>query len=350
VLVVGAASGQMLTSKVDLPKDSPVSVLTADFSKSSAAARGGVYVVEVRAALSLRNTSQKHIRGIALAAYQDVSAKLSFFTPSLNVAPGETFNLMLNNRLTRPTPGNGGASIEVKLDGVLFDDFNFYGSDQQAQYMLTKWEMEARRDRTYLKDVLAKSGPDALQKQMLALASQNERRSPNPGVQIVRRPATNQEPERDVQFAFTAIPDSPVVATGGMAKVSSREVRAPRFTFHNRGRRPVEHVEIGWIVKDQQGREFYAATMPADLKLAPNQSGEVRQENTLRFERPVAVEKVTGFVAGVEFADGTQWVPPRNAFAGGLERLVPLSTEEARLLEIYSRRGVEALVEELKKF
>jgi hypothetical protein len=135
-----------------------------------------------------------------------------------------------------------------------------------------------------------------------------------------------------------------------MAKVSSREVRAPRFTFHNRGRRPVEHVEIGWIVKDQQGREFYAATMPADLKLAPNQSGEVRQENTLRFERPVAVEKVTGFVAGVEFADGTQWVPPRNAFAGGLERLVPLSTEEARLLEIYSRRGVEALVEELKKF
>ena len=138
------------------------------------------------------------------------------------------------------------------------------------------------------------------------------------------------------------MPDAPVEVGDGAARVTASEARAPRFSVRNRSAKAVEHLEIGWIVKDQQGREFYAASMPVDLKLAPNQAGDVRQDASLRFQQPVAIQSMTAFVASVGFAGGGQWVPKRNA-------LVPASPEEQRLLQIYSKRGVEALVEELKK-
>jgi hypothetical protein len=183
---------------------------------------------------------------------------------------------------------------------------------------------------------------------MLALASQDQR--PGQGVQVVHGRATNQEVERDVQFAFVRIPDSPVEGVNGMARVSGNVARAPRFTFRNRSKRPVERLEIGWIVKDQQGREFYAASMPTDLKLAPNQVGEFRQDNALRFDPSVTIQSVRGYVAGVEFSGGGQWVTPREALNGSLRGLAPPSPEEQRLLQIYTRMGVDTLIEELKKY
>ena len=70
-----AASAQSLSHKIDLPADSPVALLSADFSNSKANVRGGVYIVDVYASLSLRNTTtQRRIRGITLAVYaQDVA-------------------------------------------------------------------------------------------------------------------------------------------------------------------------------------------------------------------------------------------------------------------------------------
>jgi hypothetical protein len=147
------------------------------------------------------------------------------------------------------------------------------------------------------------------------------------------------------------MPESPVEASAGLARVTDTEARAPRFSIRNRSGRAMEHLEIGWVVKDQQGREFYAASMPADLKLAPNQTGEIRQESALRFPSPIAIQSVTAFVAGVEFAGGGQWIPSRGALSNSrLRELVPASPEEQRLLQIYSKKGLDALVEELKKF
>jgi hypothetical protein len=332
--------------------DSPVSLLSADFSNSTATARGGMYVMDVRASLSLRNATQRRIRGITLAVFaQAMSGKGSVSVPSLDVGPGETFSVRIDNHLLRP--GSAGPSVEVRLDGVLFDDLSFYGTDAQVQRAMTQWELQAQRDRKYFKELLARSGTEALRQEVLIglanQASQTDRRQP--GVQIVRGRATAQDAEREVQVAFVSIPDSPVEAMNGSAKVSDREARAPRFTFRNRSRREVQHVEIGWIIRDEQGREFYAATMPADLKLAPNQTGEVRQENALRFDRPVAIRSVTGYISGVEFSGGGHWIPPREAFAKGrLEGLAPVSPEESRLLQLYNRRGLDALIEELKKF
>jgi hypothetical protein len=151
------------------------------------------------------------------------------------------------------------------------------------------------------------------------------------------------------------MPDAPVEASEGTARLSSNratsEARAPRFSVRNRSGRTLEHFEVGWIVKDQQGREFYAASMPTDLKLAPNQSGDVRQDASLRFQQPSPIQSVTGFIASAEFADGGQWVPSRGSLSSQrLRELVPASPEEQRLLQIYNKKGLDAVIEELKKF
>mgnify|MGYP003704891807 CR=1 FL=1 len=144
-----AVNAQQLNHKIDLPKDSPVGLLSADFNNSTATARGGMYVVDVHASLSLRNATQRRIRGIAFAVYApEVGGKGSISVPSLDVAPGETFSVRIENHLVRPlTAGAGGPSVEVKLDGVLFDDLGFYGPDSlDQQRQMTRWELEARRD------------------------------------------------------------------------------------------------------------------------------------------------------------------------------------------------------------
>src|SRR5690606_10492127 len=105
---------------------------------------------------------QRRIRGITLAVYaQDVApGKGSVSVPSLDVAPGAAFSIRVENHLTRPiAAGTGSPGIEVKLDGVLFDDLGFYGPDTLgSQRQMTKWELEARQEREYLKSVLKTTG------------------------------------------------------------------------------------------------------------------------------------------------------------------------------------------------
>lgn len=357
VLVLAGLStlnGQTLTNlKVDLPKDSPVGLLTYDPSGSTATTRGGAYIVDVRAQLSLRNSSQRRIRGISFAIYApEVGGKGSVSVPSLDVAPGETFTVRVENHLVRPlVSGSGGPSVEVKLDGVFFDDLGFYGPDTlDLQRSMLRWELEARRDRKYFKSVLETAGTEGLRKEMLGiLAQQGDRHGP--GIQMVRGRATNIEAEREVQFAFVAMPDAPVEAIEGTARISDSSARSPRFSVRNRSGRPVEHLEIGWIVRDQQGHDFFAASLPADLKLAPNQTGEIREDAALQFQQPVGVQSVLGYISSVEFAGGSQWIPTRAALsATRLRGVAPPSPEELRLLQIYNRKGLDALIEELKKF
>jgi len=60
---------------------------------------------------------------------------------------------------------------------------------------------------------------------------------------------------------------------------------------------------------------------------------------------------MTGFVSSVEFADGSIWIPSRAELDDPmLRRVIAPSPEEQRLVQIYRKRGVNAVVEELKKF
>ncbi len=343
--------------KIDLPKDSPVAVLNTDYGDSTESARGGAMLVDLHAALTFRNSTQRRIRGITLlVTAQEITpgGKGSVTVTSLDVGPNESFPIRIDMRLLRPLQGVSGFPVTVGLDGVLFEDLSFYGPDKlNSRRTMTVCEFEARRDRRYYKSLLAEGGPERLQKEMLASLSRQADR-PGLDVQMSRggRP-TNFEPEKQVQFAFLKMPDSPVEPLEGMARIAGNEARAPRLEVRNRSDRAVRYLEIGWILHDRQGREFLAGSVPTETQLAPGARTQILKDTTLKFPQrngqQVAIEGMTGFVSSVEFTDGSMWIPSRADLNDPrLQRVMAPSAEEQRLVQLYHKRGLKALLDELK--
>ncbi len=346
-----SARAQTPSLKIDLPKDSPIAVLSMDSAGSHAMPRGGLYFIDLHASLSLRNSSPKHIRGVVLVVQaQEVTlagTKATVSRTSLNVAPGDAFSVPIEQTLTRSLrAGDGTPVVEVQLDGVLFEDLGFYGPDRlhSSQRNLTVWELEARQDRKYFKTLYDTGGPEAL-------GTEIRRQVDLPQARVqVRGKATNADPEREMQFALLHPPDAPVDLTGGTARISGNEASAPRFDVHSVSKRPVRYMEIGWIVKDQEGHEFLAASLPADLNLAPGQSSQVVQDSALRFPG-ASIQSMKAFVSTVEFDNGSYWILSRKALEDPqLRNVVAPSPEEQRLSQIYVKKGLNALIDELKKF
>ena len=345
---------QTLAHRIDVPHDSPVTLAGDEWGGSAATIRGGAYAIDVRVALSLRNSSQRRIRGITLTVLAQEATpggKGSISVPSLDVAPGETFSVRGDLHLLRPIGAGSNPLVEVSLDGILFDDLTFYGPDKLlSRRSMMVWELEARRDRQYFRALLDQSGREGLQKAMLASLTRDADR-PQFGVQMVRGRATNTDGERDLQFAFLRFLDAPVEPMDGVARIAGNEARAPKLVVRNRSARVVRHLEMGWIVRDQQGREFMAASLPYDMRLPPRSSSQILQDASLRFDPRTSVEGMTGYVASVEFADGSMWIPSRAELDDPvLRRVVAASPEEQRLVQIYRKRGLNAVIEELKKF
>jgi hypothetical protein len=358
-LATAASGWAAVLPKIEFPRDAPVALLGADYEGSNETARGGALVLDLRAALSLRNQTSRRIRGITLLVLaQDVTpgGKGSVTITSLDVGPNETFPIRIDLRLLRPLQAGSSAPVRVGLDGVLFDDLGFYGPDSlKSKRALTIAEWEARRDRRYFKALLAEGGPQRLQQEVLAGLSRPSGHSAM-DMQMVRGgPATNVESEHQLQFAFLRLPDSPVEPMDGAARVAGNEARAPRMEVRNRSDRAIRYLEIGWILQDRQGREFLAGSVPAELALGPGQKSQILKETTLKFPQkpgqPLSIENMTGYVSNVEFADGGVWVPSRSDLADPrLQRVLSASPEEQRLVRIYQKKGLNALVEELKKF
>ena len=351
--------GLQVVPSIVLPKDSPVALISADWDGSTASARGGAMIVDLHAALSFRNSSAKRVRGITLTVVaQEVTpgGRGSLSIPCLDVAPGEAFPVRLDMRLLRPLQAGAGVPAQIGLDGVLFDDLTFYGADRlNSRHTMTVWEMEARRDRRFYKALLEKSGPSALQAQMLAVLARRPER-PQVGMEVARVPATNVEPTgRDLQFAFLRFPDSPVEPSDGTAQVSGNEAREPRIEVRNRSDRPIRYLEIGWILQDQRGRDFLAGSVPARLTLDPGQKSQIHQDGAIKFPdrsgQMLSITGMTGFVNNVEFSDGGVWIPSRAEIqSAGLEGILGPSPEEQRLLQIYRKKGLQALIAELKRY
>src|SRR6202040_3069642 len=159
-LIAGAQSfgQQSLDHRIDLPHDSPVSLVGDEWGGSAANVRGGAFVLDVRVSLSLRNSSQRRIHGITLAVLAQETApggKGSISVPSLDVAPGESFSVRGDLHLLRPISAGSTPMVEVELDGVLFDTPPFYGPHElHSRRTMMVWELEARRDRRYFKTLL----------------------------------------------------------------------------------------------------------------------------------------------------------------------------------------------------
>lgn len=344
---------------ITLPADSPVTLLSADWGESKSEVRGGAMVLDLHTSLSLRNATQRRIRGVTLLVMaQEVTpgGKASVSVPSLDVGAGEAFPIRIDLRLLRPLQAGGGPLVQVELDGVLFDDLGFYGANKlNCRRSMTVWELEARRDRKYFKAVLQAEGPEGLRREMLSsMARQSER--PRLDVQMARGGrATNYEPGREMQFAFLHPPEAPVEPLSGSAHVSGAELSSPRFDVVNRSKSAVRYLEIGWILKDRSGKEFVAGTLPSDVNLQPGQHGQVAPPASLKFARPAGgaldIDSVTGFVNHVEFSDGRVWIPSRAAMQDPrLRHALAPSPEEQRLTDLYSRKGLAAVAEQLKRY
>lgn len=345
--------------KVDFPADGPIAFASHDLGDSRATPRGGAVVVDLHSALMLRNVGSQRIRGITLLIVaQEVTpgGKASVSVPSLDIAPGDTFSVRLDLRLLRPTMAAGnGPLVHVTLDGVLFDSLAFYGPDKlKSRRAMTTWELEARRDRKFFAAALAAGGVDALREAVLTAQARLDSR-PRLDVQVARGRVTAYDPARNVQFAFVKFPDAPIESMRGSAAVTATEIHSPRLELRNASSKPVRYIEMGWILADHTGKEVFASTVPGKVNLAPGQSGQLLEDTFLKVARPegrpLNVTSMKGFLSSVEFADGEVWIPSRQDLSRSrLDALAAPSAEEERLLGLYRKRGLAALVAELKKF
>jgi hypothetical protein len=159
-----------------------------------------------------------------------------------------------------------------------------------------------------------------------------------------------------------------VLAVQGQAAISGNEASSPWIEVQNLDKkRSVRYFEIGWIVKDNDGNEYLAGSVPGSGVSALNtsgaglgaviqagQRGRLEPDATLKFShagRPIAISGMTGFVSRVEFADGKVWVPSRKDLdSSPMLHAMSHSTEEQRLQDIYAKQGLAALEAELAKY
>jgi hypothetical protein len=277
-----------------------------------------------------------------------------------NVAPGDVFDMAINGRVMRPAQGAVGPLVRVTVDGVLFRNYEFYGPDRlNSRRQMIAREMEADRDRKYFKQVLQARGPDGLKREMLeSLSRQNER--PHLDVQVAHGPSVASSalsPDRQENFAFLQLPDSPIKPMNGSAEIARNLVLTPQIQVQNTSVKNIHYVEIAWLVKDVQGNSYYAGSLPAsdgELFLPPGRTARMLQDSSLRFSRsggqPVEIRNMTGFVSQVEYADQSVWIPKRESLKNSdLLRVIPPSPEELRLTDIYNHKGIDALVRELNR-
>src|SRR6266849_4050355 len=144
---------------ISFPPDSPVTLVSSDVGESRASARGGAMVLDLHMALKLKNGSGRRVRGLTMiVSAQEVTpgGKGSVAVPCLDVAAGEVFPLPINIRLLRPLQALGGPLVQVRLAGILFNDYPFYGPNLlDSRRSMMVWETEAERDRKHFKSTLA---------------------------------------------------------------------------------------------------------------------------------------------------------------------------------------------------
>jgi hypothetical protein len=346
----------------NLPKDSPVALLNFSTGDSRVTARGSALVLDLHLAVTLRNTSANRIHGVTLRVVSQeltLNGKGSVAYPSLDIAPGEAFPARIDMQLMRPMQGASGALVEVNLDGVLYQDLSFYGADRlNSRRSMTAWEMEAQRDREHWRRMLARGGREGLQREILDVAARRDTIA-QLDVRVMRggRSVTGAAAsDHMAKFAFLEFPDSPVEPLQGWAQVAGNETSAPRVEVRNRSPKPIRYVELGWVLNDSAGRPYLAGSLPSTdpaLYLPPGGTARLLQDTTLKVSsagQPLNIQGMTGFVSQVEFADGRVWVPSRENLSRDLmRRVVAPSAEEQRLWNLYQRKGLDAVIEELKK-
>jgi hypothetical protein len=318
--------------------------------------------------LRLENRASQAIHGITLLfVTQDFApgGKASITLPGLRMAPGQTFPAKVDLRLLQPIAAGGQPRVSVRLDGVLFADLSFRGENAlNSRRLLSALELEIQQDRRHVRELLRAGGRDALASEMREILARREQ-SPRVDLQWARGGRTTSLPASEpVRFAFLHVPDSPLRPMEGTIRIAANEAVEPSIRVQNRSGREIRYAEIGWIIRDLEGREFYAGTLPAspkDFELKPSGETLVKQDGVLRFSErrnvngrmqdvPVRLGEMVGYVSQVQFADGSIWMPNRyQASTPSAIRSLRLSPEQQRLASLYAREGLDAVVKDLQE-
>ena len=347
---------------VDFPRDSPVLPVSFSLGPTTARPRGAAMALDLHASVLLRNTGNKPLSGLTLRVEaQDLtpSGKGSVTLPSLDVQPGAVFPVRIDMELLRPftVAKSDRAMVQVSLDCALFDDLSAYGPDKlNSRRALTLYELQARRDRRYLVRLLEEGKWAELREELnFGLQDFNPQQL---GLELLRDAQTSAKREQPVSVGAVSFPSAPVQPLSGAAHLSGNEVRAPQIEVKNTSQKIVRSIDMGWIIRDNRGRDFVAGSVPAVMQLGPVQTGTMTEPATLRFShptgQPMVIDALMAFVNDVEFADGKLWIPSRADIMQAtsdplLRRALAASPEQQRLAEVYRRKGVSGLAEELKK-
>lgn len=356
----GSAADKWL--EVRFASDSPVLLVSFSLGPTTARPLGMSMALDLHASLVLRNTGGKPISGLTLRVEaQDLtpSGKGSVTMPSLNVEPGDVFPVRVDMELLRPfiVAKSEGALVQVSLDCALFNDLSAYGPDTLgSRRALMVYELEARRDRRYLANLLQTQRLAQLRE---ALNFGLPDFSPQQlGLELLHEPGALSRREQPVSVGAVSFPSSPVQTVSGAARVAGNEVRGPQIDVRNNSQKMVRSIDMGWIVRDDRGRDFVAGSVPARMQLGPVQTGTMTEPGTLRFShptgQPMVIDALMAFVNDVEFADGKLWIPTRLDIDEAtsdpmLRRALGASPEQQRLAEIYRRKGISGLAEELRR-
>ena len=223
---------------------------------------------------------------------------------------------------------------------------------------MTAWEMEAQRDREYFKRVLAQNGRRRCAQSHARIRRARITAAPVAGA--TRRPVSSdraRRPEHQAQFAFLQFPDSPVSRWR-----AGRRWPATKCAPPNRGqkagqahqvrgiglagdatKRPAVPGGLGALRRRTLSLPARGATARACCRIPPCDFPADGQ--------PVNIQKMTGFVSQVEFADGKVWVPTRqNLENRAWPKCWRPRPKKQRPAVLYLRKGIDALIEELKKF
>lgn len=374
-ITLGAIFGALLTAPfaipadsdssrwldVEFPRDSPVLTVSFSLAPSTSRVRGASIALDLHASLVLRNTSTHPLAGLTLRVEAPdllPAGKGSVMVPSLDVQSGEVFPVRLDLQLTRPftAPKTEGAMVQVSLDCAIFRDLSTYGPDRlKSRRALLVYELEARRDRRYMASLLKGQQYDQLRQEL------------NFGLQDVLPQQLGFELTRDFQpggrpvpvaVNTMSFPGAPVQAISGNAQISGNEIHTPRIELRNVSRKPVRSVDMGWIVRDERGRDFVAGSVPAAMPLGPVETAVANETGTLRFSnaagQPLTIGALMAFVSNVEFEDGNLWIPSRTDIDEAttdpvLRKALASSPEHQRLAEVFRRKGIRGLAEELKR-
>lgn len=343
----------------EFPADSPVLVRSFNLGPTTTRVEGSSMALDLHALLVLRNTGTKPISGLTLRveAQEVTPGGLGSVTiPNLDALPGDSFPVHIDMELKRPFGDrrSQGAILTVSLDCALFTDLTAYGPDTLGSHRaLLVYELEARRDRRYLARLLD-SGRTAEVRHELSLGFDPAARQL--GLELLR--SAGAAAARPIKIGALSFPGAPVEPVGGAARVFQNEVSESRVRVINRSRKTVRSIDMGWIVRDGQGREFVAGALPSFTRIAPVETATMAEEEALRFSHPIgepmSIGSLTAFVNDVEFADGKLWIPTRADIQAAtddpiLRRQLAASPEQQHLAYIFRTKGLAGLEAELQR-